>query len=549
MEFLNFIRREHDDFNYYSLAMVVISGALNGMIAVIVIHAAQNAAPHELNLRYLLMFIVALAAYWLSKKYTLNYNTTQVEHALENIRKRIADKIRKTDLQAFESVGRGHMFSVLNTDTLTLSQYTPFIINATGSLIMVLFALLFIAFVSKIAFLLTLTTTGACLVYFFAKQKTLNRKLQLASDKQNQYFESVEELLDGFKELKINAHKSNSYYQERLIPLSKEMETLKIETGLTFNHLNVFTQSFTFILMASIIFLIPTVNPSSTGDIPQIAAIMLFVIGPLAEIVGVAPLVAKSNISIINIRELEDRLDAFKQEAAGDIDRFEPERAKSSFSTISCEQLTFRYQNSESNGHGFQVGPINLEIHQGEIIFMIGGNGSGKSTFLKLFMGLYRPVSGEIKLDGVSLHQNNILEYRNLFSVIFSDFHMFKHLYGITTDDPDKIDELMNKMEIAHRCKIIDNEISDLNLSTGQKKRMALVTSLLEDKQVYIFDEWAADQDPDFRRYFYETILPEMKLKGKTVIAATHDDHYFDIADRIIKLDSGQVIQNPKPHL
>ncbi|MBU6954460.1 cyclic peptide export ABC transporter [Hahella sp. HN01] len=558
MEFLNFIKREHADFNYYALAMVVVSGMLNGVIAVIVIHAAQHAAPHELNFRYLLMFAVALAAFWLSKRYTLNYNTTQVEHVLERIRTRIADKIRKTDLRAFEKVGRGRMYSVLNTETLTLSQYTPFIINAIGSFVMVIFALMFIAYVSTTALLLTVLTTALCLLYFFARQRVLHRKLHMASEKQNEYFDALGELLDGFKELKINPSKSNCFYQERLLPLSNSMETLKIETGLAYNNLNVFTQSFTFILMASIIFLIPMISASSTESIPKLAAIMLFVIGPLSEIVGVAPLIAKSNVAIVNIQRLETELDGLRSMESDQLTHFSDEDAlaqnqEAPFQEIRCDHLKFSYNENGQPGpgqaKGFTVGPIDLTIKRGEIIFMIGGNGSGKSTFLKLLTALYQPDTGSILLDGSPLHANNMLQYRSLYSVIFSDFHLFKHLYGVDVKDRSKVKRLLELMKLSERCQIKDNEISDIKLSTGQKKRMALIVSLLEDKQIYVFDEWAADQDPDFRRYFYETILPEMKAQGKTIIAATHDDHYFDIADRVIKLDAGKIITNPSLHI
>ena len=87
-----------------------------------------------------------------------------------------------------------------------------------------------------------------------------------------------------------------------------------------------------------------------------------------------------------------------------------------------------------------------------------------------------------------------------------------------------------------------DGRFSTLDLSTGQRKRLAMVAALLDDKPIYIFDEWAADQDPGFRRYFYEGLLGELKARGKTVLAVTHDDRYFGVADRVVKRGEGGVV-------
>jgi putative ATP-binding cassette transporter len=188
----------------------------------------------------------------------------------------------------------------------------------------------------------------------------------------------------------------------------------------------------------------------------------------------------------------------------------------------------------------FSVGPINLTIRSGEMIFVSGGNGSGKSTFLKLLTALYYPVSGVIKINDAILSEGNREAYRNLFSVIFTDYHLFKKIHGLQKIDPEKISQLLKELELTGKTRYVGEEFETLELSTGQKKRLALLVSLLEDKSIYIFDEWAADQDPIFRRKFYEEILPSLKAAGKTIIAVTHDDKYFDIADRRLKMAEGR---------
>ncbi|ETR66800.1 MAG: hypothetical protein OMM_05479 [Candidatus Magnetoglobus multicellularis str. Araruama] len=180
---------------------------------------------------------------------------------------------------------------------------------------------------------------------------------------------------------------------------------------------------------------------------------------------------------------------------------------------------------------------VSCAFNPGEIVFMIGGNGSGKSTFLKVLTGLYLPFSGHITINGAPAQ---IDEQRNLFSAIFTDFHLFDRFYGIQNGiDPKKVNDLLKLMKLDHKVSVKNNQFSTTDLSTGQRKRLAMIIAIMEDKPIYVFDEWAADQSPEFRDYFYYQLLPALKQKGKTVIAVTHDQQYFDIADRILELDYG----------
>jgi len=188
---------------------------------------------------------------------------------------------------------------------------------------------------------------------------------------------------------------------------------------------------------------------------------------------------------------------------------------------------------------------LNLTIHQGEIVFIVGGNGSGKTTLAMLLLGLYEPEMGSIVLNGTSVNEANLDKYRQYFSAVFSDFHLFEQLLG--TDRHDLSVQATRYVEIlnmAHKVKVVDGKFSTINLSTGQRKRLALVSSYLEDRPIYLFDEWAADQDPVFKRIFYTELLPDLKVRGKTILVITHDDAYFSCADRIIKLEDGHL----QPH-
>ncbi|MDB6020786.1 MAG: cyclic peptide transporter, partial [Pedosphaera sp.] len=196
----------------------------------------------------------------------------------------------------------------------------------------------------------------------------------------------------------------------------------------------------------------------------------------------------------------------------------------------------------ESEDRDFVLGPINLRFKPGELVFLVGGNGSGKSTLAKIITGLYIPESGEIRLNGRAIDQGNRDEYRQMFSAVFSDFYLFDTLLGLHSPDLDaRARAYLAEFHLQRKVKIVDGNLSTTSVSTGQRKRLALLTAYLEDRPFYLFDEWASDQDPQFKAVFYTRLLPELKARGKTVLVITHDDNYFHLADRLIKLDYGQL--------
>ena len=186
-------------------------------------------------------------------------------------------------------------------------------------------------------------------------------------------------------------------------------------------------------------------------------------------------------------------------------------------------------------------------MRPGELVFLVGGNGSGKSTLAKIITGLYAPESGEIRLDGKRITDANRDDYRQLFSAVFGDFYLFENLLGLGDGNLDgQAREYLEHLHLDHKVKIRNGELSTTSVSQGQRKRLALLTAYLEDRPFYMFDEWASDQDPYFKNVFYTRLLPELKARGKAVLVISHDDKYFDAADRVIKLDYGKLVTGPE---
>ncbi len=275
-------------------------------------------------------------------------------------------------------------------------------------------------------------------------------------------------------------------------------------------------------------------SDSYTSQIVKITTAVLFLIGPITALMSSAQNLAAADAAVENIAAIEAALD---RSIGSGVEHAEPIRG---FEQIAFDDVVYHY--GDEDGSSFTVGPIDLTIQSGEIVFIIGGNGSGKSTFLKLLTALYFPSKGTIRLDGVPLAPENYDSYRSLFATVFYDSHLFPRLYGLEDVPQERIESELRFIELEEKTGVVDSTFETLDLSGGQRKRLSLMVSLLEDRPICVFDEVAADQDPTFRRKFYKEILPRLKKEGKTVVAVTHDDKYFEDADRLLKMDEGSLV-------
>jgi putative ATP-binding cassette transporter len=267
--------------------------------------------------------------------------------------------------------------------------------------------------------------------------------------------------------------------------------------------------------------------------------ILLFMIGPLLIVMSSVPAFSRARIALSKLAELDLSLDKFPAEAEAD----EINSPKTSWHNLTLSQVKHSYVGEgESN---FVLGPIDLNLRAGELVFLTGGNGSGKTTLAKVLTGLYVPEAGELSFDGQTITDENRDSFRQYFSTVFSDGFIFETLLGLDKPELDQeAQDYLAQFQIDHKVQIKDGVLSTIDLSQGQRKRLALLTAYLENRPVYVFDEWAADQDPQFREIFYYQLLPGLTARGKTVIVISHDDRYYHVADRIITLDYGKIARD-----
>jgi len=539
MHIIDFYKKERTTSGIDILVMACTSGLSNGSLLAIITFAAKAVSRDSDggSFRYLILFIISLLSFIMGKRYALKHATIIIEGLIKKVRTRITNKIRQSELLFFENIEKSHIYTRINQDTNFISQSALLIINSCQSALILVFCLFYIAWLSKVAFFITVGAIIAAVIIYLMYRKEVNHLLQEITDKETELFDSLTHIVDGFKELKVNRRKSDHVFTH-FKDISDSTEKIKIKTGIAFVTDFVYSQTFFYILIAILVFLLPMFIDTYSEVIIKLVMAVLFIIGPVEMVVGVIPVLARANVAVGNLYKLEELID----KEGGIIPQTEqaPFQPIESFREIRIDKATFNYKDKDEKVL-FHLGPIDLSIKSGEVVFLVGGNGCGKSTLLKLLSGLYYPSSGALYLDDDVLSKPIYPSYRELFSLIFADFHIFDRLYGFGEVDTKKVNDLIKLMELDKKTQYVDGKFTETNLSTGQRKRLALIAAFLEDKPIYMFDEVAADQDPEFRAYFYNELLMDLKKRGKTVIAATHDDKYFHVADRVLKMEYGKI--------
>jgi len=535
-----FYNREHQGPKGRVIFMSCMGSITFALLLAVVNQAAEIVADLTVSGElWLFLIFLAICAVMIVCKYYAMYHTTRIiQKTVRKVRLRLVDKIRHTELQFVDRKGKGELYARIVQDTELIALSSPYLLSLFETALSTVVVLFYMAYISITGFVLALTGMIIMNIIFFSHHIRIKENLRKARAKEGDFTDAINDTISGFKEIRVNTRKNNDLFADIKV-LAKESERLKTEAEISNNKNIVSTIVLTLMVLAIIVFIVPVFSNGHNEVVTELVAATLLILGMSGLATRYIHSITRSNVAVENLERLEAELDSFGTYAAVDArDIIED------FREIALRSVTFQY-NRKVDEKSFTVGPIELDIRQGEVLFIVGGNGSGKSTLMKLLTGLYYPLAGgSITLDDTILTRTNYQTYRELFSVIFTDFHLFKKLYGLEPVDEQQVRHLLKEMDIHKKTDFIDGRFTRIDLSTGQRKRLAYIASLLGDKPIYLFDEWAADQDPVFRKYFYIKFLEDLRKMKKTVIAVTHDDRYFDRADRVIKMEDGQVVED-----
>jgi putative pyoverdin transport system ATP-binding/permease protein len=534
---LSLLARETGDIRRDLLLALTISAAANTGILVIINHASAAAAEGAGDLALLGTFVVAMALYVLGLRFTFGMATHAVERMLARIRQRLMRGIAHADLLALRQQREGRLLQSIAQDTIIISESQGLLVAAAHSALMVAMTGVYVLTVSWPAFLIVVAMIAAGAMLHLARSKELDQFAARSAGLEASFLGKMNDMIKGLPEVKLSAARREALLGE-LDGVGQQLCDVKVRTTSVYNANAIFSQSFFYGLLAVIVFVLPAVIDSFAPQAPKLLSSVLFIFGPLSTLITAVPSIGRADRAAASLCQLESDIGRPAAPKPGPAPKPLPMAT-----AIECRGLQFHYPGDA--GETFGIGPIDLTLTQGEIVMFVGGNGSGKTTLLKAIAGLYKLSAGQLLFDGKPVPPDGQQRQRETFGAIFSDFHLFLKLYGIEADEAAIATEL-EAMRLTDKLAYSEDGFSTRDLSTGQRKRVAMVVAMLENRPILIFDEWAAEQDPDFRAYFYEELLPRLKAKGKTLLVATHDDRYFGVADMVVKMELGRLVSTQR---
>lgn len=512
---------------FSSIISIFLLAEINGKIGVSDIHIISQAIPYFLFMVFGLFVVSFLSQYFLAKIGTA---------FVYELRTSLLQQVSKIDYQQLEKIGGHRVLATITTDVSNVSQALAvlpvFVVNLAT--VLFCFSYLFIQSAALFSVLILSLLIGVGSSVFI--MKVGGKYFVELREKEDNLFSVFKTLVDGSKELNINQYRRNYFYNQQAQPCIEEVQLTEIKAKAYWIFSESLLRSLIFLILGLIIYSAHVFYQTETAVLSGFILFTTYIIGPLNFLQSTFQFLSKGKVAynkIISLN-LENKEIVFNDNTTDKLTEWKQ---------LTLKQISYVYQDSDS--YKFSMGPIDMEIFQGETIFICGGNGSGKSTFAKVLVGLYNISSGCIKLSDTEVTTSNLQWYRNHFSTIFSDFHLFDYVLDADGNpvNHEKVSKHLQKLQLDHKVEVVNGKISSTNLSQGERKRLAMLLVYMEDSSIYLFDEWAADQDPVFRKYFYHELLPELKTEGKTLIVITHDDKYFDLSDRLIKFDNGQMAE------
>lgn len=528
-----------------AIAAGIVSGGTGAAFIAMVNQALAADGPPSSRLiwGYLALCLATLLTRFVSQ--ALLYRLSQ--GAIQQLRRRLVDGILGAPLRAVERVGTPRLYSALSDDVVVIADALPGLPGICSGAAFVLVAIAYLVIISPVVALATGGTVVVGVLLYLLMSAAGLGALKAAREEQDVLFGHFRAVTEGIKELKLHRDRRHALVDQDLATTAAAYRRhsvvgLSVYEGATGGGQAVF---FTFIGL--LLFAFPAWFALSDHTLAACVLILLFAVSSLQGVLVWFPALGRAAVALTTI---EERL-ASLAPGTGEPAPATTAPAGTGARFAGWRRIEFRgvsHVYPGPKGEEFVLGPLDFDVRRGEILFVVGSNGSGKTTLAKVLTSLYPPEQGVLRVDGVTVTAANREDYRDLFSAVFSDFHLFDSLLGLPAPDRTaKAEQYLRRLQLDHKVRITGDRFSTTALSLGQRKRLALLVAYLEDRDCYLFDEWAADQDPVFKDFFYRELLPELRDRDKAVVVISHDDQYFHAADRLVRLDYGQLSEGGIP--
>lgn len=461
------------------------------------------------------------------------------QRAHADLRRFISARVIAADFRRLEEIGGPKVQSALSEHSTQVAEFFVSFPTILVNAIIVSGCLAYMAWLSWQVFLAAVVVIGlGSLGYHLAHLRAI-RHLDAAAREQDRLFDHFRSLVEGAKELRLHAAKRLLFSRDML---GGSIETVRRERAFGMSVFLVSSAWGNFLIygfIGLVLFLLVGEVPDRGRIMTGFALVFVYMVAPLENLLMALPRANLAKVSGARIDEITQQLEHTESDAAS--------APAPRLESLLLQGVSHRYYH-EGVDDLFTLGPVDLAFSPGQITYLVGGNGSGKTSLAKLLVGLYRPEQGAILINGEPVDDASRDRYRQMFSAIFSDFHLFEQMLDAVSAELDaQGNALLEKLHLQHKVQVRDGAFTTRALSQGQRKRLALVVAYMEDRPFLVFDEWAADQDPVFKEVFYRELLPELRAKGKAVLVISHDDRYFHLADRLVRMENGQVVAIETP--
>ncbi|MCL2893443.1 multidrug ABC transporter permease/ATP-binding protein [Brenneria tiliae] len=527
---MELLRIVYQQYRWTFLAVIVlslVSAALGiGLIAFINLKLIETVSQSLAVLPQFLGLLLLLMAVTLVSQLAL---TTLGHHFVYRLRGQFIKRILDTNIARIEQIGNAQLLASLSSDIRNITLAFVRLPELVQGIVLTLGCAAYLAWLSPKMLIVTSLWIAITIWSSFILVSRVYRYLTHVREAEDRLQKDYQMVIEGRKELALNRDRAQQLYENIYQANAQDLRQNIIRAD-TF-HLSAVNWSNIMMLGAigAVFFMANNLGWSDTNVAATYSLTLLFLRTPLLQAVGALPTLLSAQVAFNKLKTL--KLTDYRVE-------FPVTTAPANWQTLELRDVVFRYADS-----AFEVGPLNMTIRRGELVFLIGGNGSGKSTLAMLLTGLYTPVSGSLLLDNQPVTAATLKDYQKLFSAVFTDFHLFGQMIGPQGAAPDMalVDDWLERLDMRQKLQLDNNRVTNLQLSQGQRKRVALLLAVAEQRDILLLDEWAADQDPQFRRVFYLELLPQLRALGKTIIAISHDDRYFQHADRLLEMRNGQL--------
>lgn len=526
------------------VAASLLSGVASAALIAIIHRALEpgTVEPRLIAAGFALALLAKVLTQYVSQVMLVEFAQTVVLRLCRDL----CNRVLAAPLERLEVLGSARLLATLNDDVVVLSGAVLIVPTIATNLAVLLGCSVYLAWLSWQVFLLCVAMAVVGVAVYRLLVRSTQQRLAAAREGRDRLFGNYRTLVEGVKELKLHAARREDFMRREIDDTTEQLRVHNVAAIRRLLVADVWNQMLFFALVAMLLFGAPQLTTMSTSTLTGYVFAALYMMAPMWSLIGAVPTFMRGRVSLAKLRELDQQLETPAPLAPTSAARAPVPQG---VTRIELTGARYAYPAPAGEEHGFELGPVDLRLQAGELVFVTGGNGCGKSTLVRLITGLYTPAGGSVCCNGLPVDDASREAYRQNFSVVFADFHLFERLFGLRARDrAEQIRGYLVMLGMDHKVTVHDDRFSTTALSSGQRRRLALLTAYLEDRPVYVFDEWAADQDPAYKQVFYTKLLPELKSRGKCVVVVTHDDRYFDLGDRVLKLEAGRIVADTSSH-